>query len=283
LELSRQRVRELAARHGGLARERAVVAEASSWAATCGLPEARRVLLVWLAWLRYNEGRFAEAARLHGQAAKLGGDAIARASSLFSRAQALMDDHQLHEALEVVHESLRAMASVRHPALEVHLVSTQRQIQYRLGVVTAIDEELLDIAAEVGGNDIEATVTMTEAAVAWRLNRLDAARRLAARSARAWRSMGRDHVACLPRALHLACSTAPETVEAREICERMRHSPPPPGLAVQVLGLVAMACPDLPDAREIPEEWLKALPRATWGIRREILSVEEALQRRVGG
>ncbi|MFI5402994.1 MAG: hypothetical protein ACHQ1G_08670, partial [Planctomycetota bacterium] len=207
-------------------------------------------------------------------------DPVSRVSSLTSRVDALTDDHRLDEAMEAAQEALRAMAAVRDPTAEAGLLCSRRSIEYRLGVADAIDADLPDIVGRTGVREMEAPAALTEAAVAWRLGNPGVARRFAARAARLWTELGMPHIAVLPRALLIANSPDAGEAEVLDLAAKCA-SCPLPGVVVQTLGLLAIARPDLGSALVIPDAVLKALPRRTWGVRREVLSVTEALNRRV--
>jgi len=71
-------------------------------------------------------------------------------------------------------------------------------------------------------------------------------------------------------------TATPDRVEARSVAKAIARCPQP-GLAVQAAGLLAMAFPDSSLALPIPDAWLQALPRPTWSVRREVLSVAYAV------
>jgi len=281
-ELTRQTLRVLAARRGGVELERRIVEEASGWAAGSSHPEARRSMTVWLAWLRYNERRFDEAAELHARAADLAPSPPIRAVSLGSRASALNDGFRPREALRALDDALAIVRPFRDPSAESRLEMLRRDVLARLGLAGEPDEELVDLI-ERCSLEQATNAAVIEGGVAWRLGRTDLARSLALRAHRGFNSIGRRGVAVLPRALAATCGatlTREEALESVAVAEKEA----PPGVAVQAIGFLALALPELtPTLGETARRIVDRLPPEHHRFRREILSIDEALLCLQGG
>jgi hypothetical protein len=190
-----------------------------------------------------------------------------------------MDGQRLKEAMDAAGEALAASLGLRDPTLEARLLCVRRSLEYRLGALRQTDADLIEILGLTGARSLQGVAALTEAAIAWRSGHGDAARGFAVRSSRLLAGIDFG-TACLPDALRIACSQTTDAEDVLTVAAAAARCPKP-GVAVQALGLLGIARPDLAEELRIPDSWLEALPRWTWEVRREVLSIEEALSRRV--
>jgi hypothetical protein len=242
LERQRQAIRVRSARAGSLERERAVVFDAVSRLGD--EPSDRAVAASWRGRLSYREGRFAEAARLQLEAAGLERWPGIQVTALARAASAWMEDFDFSAAEEVARETRALAARCRHTLYEALAEWVLRTVSYRCARAVAVDEELIDAASALGVRHVEALVSMTEGAIAWRSGRPERARPLAEAAARIWSSLGMRDGELLARAFAVWTGAAATPTE-REAITRA---------AAQV-------------------------PRRHWEQRIDVLSVAESLQR----
>jgi tetratricopeptide (TPR) repeat protein len=274
MERLRWSVAVFAARYLDLAREEEVVGRAVDRAEASPARKFRASAAEWLGWLRYRQGSFAEAARLHEEASELAVDRPARLSTLLNAASAWMEAGALDRAADQAARAVEVAAECRHPLHESRAEWLARAVAYRRGDDLVPDLELVSALEVLGAPNIEALTLLTEAAVAWRCGDRSLGGRLAGRASAIWGRMGHSAGRLLADALARACGAAADPdglVEEAKNCTV-------PGIAVQSLGLLARAEPALRDdclraAREAAEK----LPEETWPIRREVISVIEAL------
>lgn len=278
LERHRQGLRVLSARRCSQEVEERVLGEVAAWAVRTGDAVTRARYATWLGRLRYRQGRFDEAARLHAEAADGEPWVTARIAARLNGASALMDAFRHQEAAASAEDALKQAKACRHPFFEARAEWVLRSTAYRAGAAMAPDLELVDAVARFGTGDLEATVCFNEAAIAYRAGRLEVARGLAQKALLIWESIHDTWPAVLIRCLALACGARPAAREGARLAQRAMTCSVP-GIGVQALGLLAQA------RRSVPPSWKEAalsltgeIPRRSWHVRMDILSVEEALE-----
>jgi hypothetical protein len=229
----------------------------------------------WQGLLWYRRGDYAQAARLHVRSAAARLEATGEMSSLLNAAAALLElGDPGAEAL--AREALALARERRNVPFEARAEFMLRSAAYRAGRSLAPDLELAGAAAHLEVPHLEGLMLLTEGAIAWRGGDDVRARELAGAAAARFLAVRASPPAALARALAVAAG-APPGDAAHQLLEEARGLALP-GLAVQIAGLLApsllgedwAACA-LSHARQLPEE--------TWALRREVLSVREALQR----
>ena len=138
----------------------------------------------------------------------------------------------------------------------------------------------MDAAQRLGADNVAGVTLLTEAAIAWRGGDRATARVLASaastRAGTASRAWG-----VLPRTL--ACACGDQEGQDLEALTREALACPLPGILVQSLGLLARSGGPGSDERDgAVERAAQRIPRHQWGLRREVLSVEEALRLTIG-
>jgi hypothetical protein len=277
LELRRQGVRVQAARGDSLESEEALLVALAGDATTLADPAARAAHAVWLARLRYRQGRFVEAAALHEAAAAVDPTVAGRVAALRSAASARMEAFAFDDALRLA-ERARALAAEHGLSLlEARAEWMVRCVRYRRGDALALDPELLDAIGALGVAELEGLALSLEATVAWRAEALDRARALAGRARLVWLGMGRVDNARLMRCLLAALGDALEGDALAEM-RRWAVGCEVPGFGVQALGLIGAGVTGAafeamlgPLAAQVPD--------AHHGVRLDVLSVREALDR----
>ncbi len=277
LERCRQSVRILASRYVSIDAEREAVAAVSRLAVE--RPEVGRgfPLDEWVGWLRYREGRFPEAGTHHERFANAQSNPILAAAGRLSAASAWLEAHDLDRAEAAATQSRDVAARLRHPFLEARAERILRAVAYRRGTAATPDTELVEALRALGNPHLEALVALNEAGVAWRAREPGTARSLAALAADIWGRTGNAAAAPLAHALAWAAGgTAPAT--GAEGLVRGALSTSPPGVALQVLGLVARVAPAAaPAHRDAAERLAAAIATPQPNARREVLSVSESL------
>jgi len=279
LERRRQGVRVLNARRGSQGLEEAILDELAGWAERSGDPLTRARYAGWLGRLRYRQARFDEAARLHAEAAEGEAWVTARIAARLNGASALMEAFR-HEEASAWAEAAREQArACRHAFFEGRAEWIVRSTAYRMGRAMAPDLELVQAVSLLAVRDLEATVCMTEAAIAYRAGDRPDAAELADRAARIWGRTGDAGPAVLLRALALACGTAAAAPEEIDGLAARAMGCAMPGLGLQALAFLAIA-----EGRARPA-WREAALPLTAGIapgffqvRMDVLSVDEALE-----
>jgi len=167
------------------AAERAAVLSAIKWLRRTRSHRAATHFREWLGWLRYRQGRFASAARLHAAVARRHQFQFARVSALLNAASSALELGRNDEAIATADRALAHAIELRLPLLEARAEWIQRSARLRRGVVLNVDEELLDAAQHGLPGSLAALILLNESAVALRNGQA----RLAARLAAAGRSL----------------------------------------------------------------------------------------------
>jgi hypothetical protein len=282
LERLRQGVRVMATRRVSLEREEALMLELGE-AIDSAPAETRAALSGWSGRLRYRQGRFVEAAALHGAAAEQTSWATRRASALVAQASALMEAFQLDEAAGVAARALEVASTSRHVFGRAMAEWLVRLIGYRRGDAIIPDLEWVEAVASLRMSELEALVCVTEASLAWRARELDTALVLATRAKQVYTSVGeRGGGLLLATALAVAC--APDAASPAEVESLASEASAceVPGVGIQVLGLLAPAWQGRPPDPARLAALAEQVARAHWHLRIDILSVDEALVRLQG-
>ena len=281
LEFTRQSIRVRAARNRGAEASRRVVASATAWLEGSGLRSAGRAAAQWRGGLAYVEGDFAAAARLFEQASELAESRRARVSMLNNAASANLEDFRLDVASEQAARARTLAATLRDPHVEGSAVKVDLSAAYRAGDPRPVDPGLLRAAAEVRVPNLQAILVQNAAAIAWRAGDLKQATAWAQAALEIWQNYGqRWGVALIESFLRLLRSQA----DAVETTPPEMTSPPDvrdcpaPGIALQVLGLHAMAGARVSSSDSALAIELHArVPERHRPYRREVLSSDEAL------
>lgn len=99
----------------------------------------------WIGHLRYVEGRYADAARLHERAAT-GATGVHAASATLNAASAWMESDYCQRAVERARKGIDLACDIRHAALEARGWWLLRQAQYRLGERLIVRSDLVEAA-----------------------------------------------------------------------------------------------------------------------------------------
>ncbi|QDU67755.1 serine/threonine-protein kinase [Engelhardtia mirabilis] len=276
LAMAYHSIRTLAGRYARLEDEALAVRGALAWARRTRDREARARACEQLGWLRYRQGRFACAAAHHARTARLTRSARLELSALLNSASALMEAHRLEQAKDLAERGLDLAARTRHPIQEARALWQLRTLAYRRGAPLAPDLELAAAARELQFPNIEALIFLNEAAFAWRAGSNEVARDLALAAASSWSRVGRRWGQMLALALAAASGDVRGADGEAELVEQARACPIP-GMAIQTLGLLAIARGSLDHgARAHLIDRSSAIPRSEWAATREVLSIDEA-------
>jgi Tfp pilus assembly protein PilF len=272
IERSRLAVSVVAGRYAGLEHEATAVAEALAIAAR--RPDVGgRPTREWLGWLRYRQGRFAEAAEIHDRAEEEAPTPHLRLAALLAAGSAWLEAQALSQAAERAEQALRIARETRHALAEARAERILRAAAYRSGVATTPDEELIEAVSGLGNANLEAMVILTEAAIAWRAGDSARATTWADRARILWAGIGEEASAALAHALaavnghRLSPTDVDRLAAAASRCSE-------PGIAAQILALLARAVPERRDAL-LAESHRRLATASTIerGGRREILSL----------
>ncbi len=228
----------------------------------------------WRGLLAYRRGRFGDAARLHERSLEGAKGPLSRCSALFNMAAAWLADGDLQQAHDGASSLLDESATAELYRFAARAEWLLRSVAYARDAAGAPDLALVEAVDVLGLHSVAALVTLTEAAVAWRLDD-PMCRALAAKARTHAAEAGMGPAALLATALDALCredvAEATRCAEAAAVC-------PLPAIAVQVLGLVGPLAP-APGTDAAAAAFAAQCPAPTWDRRREVLSVREALAR----
>lgn len=197
----------------------------------------------WLGNLRYRQSRFTEAADCH-KAAMVGARGMALLAAQQNRASALLEDLQLAAATEAAEASIVGARALDLPSFEAFGRFLQRSSALRRGMPLHPEPELVRSAMAI--RPIwGALFAILEASVAWRGGALSLAADLAGQAARLFAQERYGVQATLARALTAAAGGQLTEAERLDMCAladqimQEKATDLPPGIAVQVLGLLA--------------------------------------------
>lgn len=280
LERARQGVRVDAARRASLEREEELMEELQAWARDARSPDTDAAFFGWMGRLRYRQGRFEEAAELHGRAAALSTWATKRAWSLVSQANALMEAFSFDHAAEVAARAVGIASTTRHAYGRAFAEWVVRIIGYRRGEPLSPDVELIEEISALQIPELEALVCLTEAAIAWRSGFDDVAHAVALRGQRLWRSVG-ERGGGLLLISAVAVASAPSAPEQAGIADLIADAIAcnVPGIGIQVLGLVSPRRSGDPFDAATVDALAAQVDKRHWSSRIDVLSVAEALAR----
>lgn len=267
-----------AARFTPSEREVRFVERAAERAAAAGSTRYRALVESARGWVRYREGDFLGAAERHEVAARLVEGMPLRLTRLLAAASAWMEAGRFDRAAEIARDALAVASECRHPLSEARAEWILRSARYRSGDDLRPDEDFVAAAADLGAPHMEALIALNEAAVAWRTGRGELAARLAARAAEIWRSMGGFPGKALAEAFAVAATKeGAGREEIRRILDEVGKVSLP-GLRVQALGFLARASPAVaPEVSSAARAAAAEIESSQWPMRREVISVEEAL------
>jgi hypothetical protein len=291
LERRRLRMRAIAAaaRTSPELLDQALV-EARAWAAASDHPMAALSLAEGTALLRYAEGRFEEAARLHLETARLEPSILGKLVAVSNAASAFLEAFLHDEAARHAREARRLAAELRVPHGEGRAEWLLRAARYRAGEALSPDLELVEAIALVGVPTLTAVVCLTEAAVALRAGDMALTAELSDRAARTWRRLDRPAGTLLANCLAAFAGVrreGPESGSRREaeivaLCAEASACAVP-GVGLQALGLLCAASPSLRSQHTTTMERLASgLPREHRSLRMDVLSADEALSSSFG-
>lgn len=266
-----------------LGRDVAALAQAEdaveAWAPwSDGSPLRRGRWLGWLGTVRYQQGRFAEAAALHSEAADAKGRAGAPLdSALASRSQAAaawLDAGRWAQARSTAREVELAAAEARLPALEAFATAIGRSVSGRLDEAAGPDVELVEAGFEVAPA-VGAMLALCEASIAWRTGAWPQLRGAVNRAVSVFSERGNVGGRLLLESLSWALGPR-DLATADRLATELDAVRLAPGLRAQVLGLLVSGRPEL--AKHLAAEIARAvdaLPTEVRALRRELLSLEE--------
>ena len=229
----------------------------------------------WWGQLRYREARYSDAAALHLKAAAAKDNPTARISSLLNAATALLEADRWEEAAEVAGRAEGQAQELGLTKYEACALGILRSAAYRSDSATP-DPTVIEAARLLEDRESGAILLLTEAAAAWRSGRLDMASEVALAARDCFEAVAFADGATL--ALALAEAARPSLAEAEVealllgIVERGL-----PLIQVQVLGLLGPRVQTSERWRRAAVACAQALPEDRWPLRREVLSVREAL------
>ena len=277
LECRRQGVRMIAARSSSLECEEAMLSSVTDWAKRSKDPTALARLAGWTGRVRYRQGLFEEAAALHTRAAAEEPWTVDRIAARLNASSALLEAFRHEEARASAMEALTLAKRSRHAFFAARAEWVIRTALYRMATTRGPDLELVDAVALLGLADVEALVCTTEAGAAFRAGQLDMALELADRARRLWVGNGlHPEAVLLLRCLALRCG-APAREGEMEALSESASSCLVPGIGIQALALLAPRAMSPPHRRKVAA-LISQIERRYWGLRMDVLSVEESLE-----
>ena len=270
LEIWRQGLRARSTGHLARVEEEALIAELDQWADE--MPSERRAKVDgWLGNLRYRQGRYEEAARLHERATSGKLARNSQISSMVNAGYSWLEAGRFDLAERIAERAVRSSAELRLSAFEARATALIRAARYRSKSIGQPDITLVEAAFHLGPF-IGALVSLTEAAAAWRANS-PAASELALRSAKGWREAGQEGLGVLLTSLARAAGAQGQPESDRRLADSAMAGLPV-DLALQVLGLLCIG-----GARRDPriDDLATRVMSTDFEQRLDILSVNEAL------
>jgi len=275
LERRRLNLRVLAHNQTSVAQEAAVVADAVAIAERLGDPESLALAHLWRARVSFRASEFVDAARICEEAPQATW-ATTRIELLVYAASAWMEAFSFSHSARLAQQARDSAAEIRHPYLQARAERVLRAVAYRTGAALAPDLELLDAAAHLQSDSVEALLLGTEAAIAWRAHNSALAYTLAAKAHGLWTkinwALGRLICGTL---MHVATPEADETVWQHLVDRALDRMPQ--RSAAECLGLLGALRPLPQHARTALTDWAHTIPREHWAHRMEVLTVEEIL------
>ena len=206
LDLLRHGVRLRLAARRGMAQEAAMLASIEeALAPVQHRDDVRARVLGWRGHLRYQQGRFEDAAALQEQAAARAPALAQRLGFLLNSASAWMEVGRFAHAETLAQAALAQAGPHRYRVFEAHAEWLLRSVAYRARRDMAPDLELVAAIGPVGVPYLEGMICLTEAAVAWRCGALDVAGDLAERARKRFEAASLRAGRVLAHALALAC------------------------------------------------------------------------------
>lgn len=275
LRLLAESVRVVAARYLGIADEREAITRAAEWLSTQHSTRGAAMMSGWLAWLRYREGRYDDAAQLHLQVR----DAQAPDSALWwtrtiDAAESLLETARLEEASGLAEAARSAANRLRLPTVAIRAEYVAASARYRAGANVHVDLETLAATRDGGTALFAGQLHLVAAASAWRRREFADARALAEVASSEFARAGHFEGSMLA---HYTRRLAGGPRESEFENPRALRSIEPPGVALQCW-IVAFALGDVERtvAEQAIRELLTSLPDAVAQNRRELLSPAEA-------
>lgn len=278
-ELRRQKFRVQASWGVSLSEGLRLLEEIEAWAEHSRLPDAMAYVHGWKGLLRYREGDFLGAARLHEAAATGKLRKTSQIASLLNSGSAYLAASRFKEAHKAAQEAINLAESVNHARYLARALYIHRAARYQAGELIDPDEDLSAAVSTLGMPEVEGLVSLMEGVFAWRQGQRKLGIQLAVLARNAWSASGNFDAMTLADALLAACDLQMSPEEKQKIFRRV-VSLKIPNLKAQCLGLL------LWNERESQSEWTAALqrvlpsiPQREWKNRREILSIAEVVER----
>lgn len=222
--------------------------------------------LGWQGHVRYNQGRYREAARLHLHGRGVGG-VVRQVSGLLNAAAALMEAPDLPGVEALVGEAQEVLGESSLAGLRARAEWLLRSARHRQGLLCSPDLELCTAAAQLQNPAWRGLLLLTEAAVAWASTNPDGEE--IARQAAAALGEARQGVArCLALALLSRWEPDISAVALEEAAQGLS-----PDIAWQVYGVLAVNGHLTPPQEEYASRLLSAAVDPE--RRREVLSPRE--------
>lgn len=269
-------VRARAGERVPLSRHEATLARIEGVVARFGGREALFELDAWRGWLRYRQGRYAEAVELYHRAAASTTRPIRRIAHLCMAAGSGLELHALDGVERDARAALELLHTARHPWYESLAIRALRAAAYRREEALDPRPELVEGATLLSAS-AGAGTALVEAAFAWRRGDVATARELLAPACTP------AYARWFPSAFALTASFLYAIGELRGVGSedellRSALEASYPGFCVQACGFLARRRPELvrPHAAFVVAQAAR-LPKELEDRRREVLSVAESL------
>jgi hypothetical protein len=275
LEVGRQAARLRAARVSPPEHLARVVEDLEALRST--RPDARPFIDLLLGQQAYREGRWHVAMALCSRAARCTTSSARAALAWVTAGAAALEAFALDKAIRFAEKGRAAAQRADHNLFEGQAEWLRRTALYRSDAPLTVDHELLAAASVLGHPDLEAQMSFTEAAVAFRSGEFDVAARLSAHVADVWGPTGRVEEATLMRALVYACREGAMSADERADLIARAAGSRVAGFGIQCLGLLRADAGSEAVATQAAQ-----VDRRHWSRRLDVLSVAESLDRLVG-
>lgn len=239
-------------------------------------PFAQARLASMEGWAAYWAQDYRVAAGHFGRSAGLAWAQSSRALGLTKASSALIEAGELEAAADLAQEAIALAADHRLPLAEGRAEWCLRTARYRQGQPLVHAPELLEALARLESDHLLGTLALVEGAGAWRAGQTGLARDLANLAQEAFQREGHRGGALLAAGLVGVCGPA-DPAAAQALAASVGEGLPPL-VRLQVLGLAALAAPEVPGLRDAARHEAQALAAGHADLRREILSPQECAE-----
>ena len=236
----------------------------------------------WLAHLAFQQRDFERAARLHTRAAKRKERLSARISSYINLTWTHIAIGNIEKSYEIINDAAELARACRHHSYETQSVQLRRWVQYQLEWELEPNDDLLSAVQLLGNIEFEGRTYVLEAHIAWRSGHLAQAQRYARRALECWHNVEYRAPSLFAEVFlafldHLIGKEPPTAESIRRLYSELDSSFDD-DMRIQCFGLLSAIEPLSEEQLRYVKTFAKSLDRGDLCRRRELISIEEALE-----